>query len=152
MEKLSNIFKPITANALNQSDIYTEIEPCSALNPYIRCFWGSAVPHRSNESPWSNNGKTLVIPDCCMDIIFDIDYSNNNVENLFCSINDAPFYAEEAKQSAIVSTFGIRFNFWSVHLFVDSALPKTCNEFGAIDEYFGNLKKLISLHIKIKDK
>jgi len=140
VEGLSNIFKPITANLLNKSDIYTEIEPCNALKPYIRCFWGSAVPYKSKESTSSNNEKTLVIPDCCMDIIFDIDYSNNNVENLFCNINDVPFYAEEVRQSAIVSTFGIRFNFWAVHLFVDSALPKTCNEFAVVDEYFGNLR------------
>lgn len=143
MEGLSNIFKPITANVLNKSDTYTEIEPCIALRPYIRCFWGSTVPYRSKESASSNNEKTLVIPDCCMDIIFDINYSSNNVENLFCSINDAPFYTEEAKQSAMVSTFGIRFNFWAVHLFVDSNLPKACNEFAAVDEYFGKLKNEI---------
>lgn len=138
MKQLLNLFKPITANILNESDTYTEIAPCDALRPYIRCFWGSPLPYRID-----NDGKSLVIPDCCMDIIFNIDYTNNIIDNLFCSINDVPFYASGTKNSAMASNFGIRFNFWTVHLFADRNLPKKCNEFAAVDNYFISLRKEI---------
>ncbi|MBI6874815.1 helix-turn-helix domain-containing protein [Clostridium aciditolerans] len=141
MQELSNLFKPITVNILNKSDNYMEIVPCNDLNPYIRCFWGSPAPYRNKESTVSNLSRNLVIPDCCMDIIFDIDYCSNKLDNLFCSINDSPFYTAEVKKSSIVSTFGIRFNFWAVHLFSDKDLPKACNEFSEVDNYFKNLKK-----------
>lgn len=141
MKELSNLFKPITANILNESNTYREIMPCNELKPYIRCFWGSPVPYKSKILTSSNLRKNLVIPDCCMDIIFDIDYCSNKVENLFCSINDSSFYTAEVKKSSIVSTFGIRFNFWSAHLFSDDGLPKSCNEFSEVDKYFKNLKR-----------
>lgn len=143
MQELSKLFKPITANILNKSNTYMEIIPSDDLRPYIRCFWGSPVPYRNKESTVSNLNKNLVIPDCCMDIIFDIDYCSNKLDNLFCSINDSPFYTAEVKKSSIVSTFGIRFNFWAVHLFSDKDLPKACNEFSEVDKYFKSLKKEI---------
>lgn len=34
-------YTPITAMPYRHSDSYVEIEPCAALKPYIRCFWGS---------------------------------------------------------------------------------------------------------------
>jgi len=63
------------------------------------------------------------------------------VNNLFCNLNDSPFYTEEVKTSALTSTFGIRFNFWTAHLFTDSQLPKRCNEFASVDQYFISLRK-----------
>lgn len=143
MEKLSNLFKPITINILNKSDTYREIAPCDALKPYIRCFWGSPLPYRNKELTVGDDRSNIVIPDCCMDIIFDLDYSNHKVDNLFCSINDSPFYAEGVKTSALISTFGIRFNFWAAHLFTDNQLPKKCNEFAGVDQYFIGLRKSI---------
>jgi len=143
MKELSDLFKPITNNIINKSDTYREVEPCDTLKPYIRCFWGSPVPYRNKEITKDGDRNNIVIPDCCMDIIFDIDYSNNKVNNLFCSINDYPFYTEEVKTSALISTFGIRFNFWAVHLFTDNQLPKKCNEFAIVDQYFMGLRKEI---------
>lgn len=141
MKELSELFKPITSNVLNKSDTYREIEPCDVLKPYIRCFWGSPVPYRNKELTTGGDRNNIVIPDCCMDIIFDIDYSSNKVNNLFCNLNDSPFYTEEAKTSALTSTFGIRFNFWTAHLFTDNQLPKRCNEFASVDQYFISLRK-----------
>jgi AraC-like DNA-binding protein len=141
MKELSELFKPITNNILNKSDTYREIEPCDVLKPYIRCFWGSPVPYRNKELTTGGDRNNIVIPDCCMDIIFDIDYSSNKVNNLFCNLNDSPFYTEEAKTSALTSTFGIRFNFWTAHLFTDNQLPKRCNEFVSVDQYFISLRK-----------
>lgn len=143
MDELTKLFKPITANVLNKSDTYIEIEPCEALKPYVRCFWGSSIPYKQESSCSNNSTNNLVIPDCCMDIIFDINYSKNYLENLFCSINDSPFYASGTNSSDVVSTFGIRFSFWAVHLFADNDMPKNCNEFATVDKYFKNLRKYI---------
>lgn len=143
MNELTQLFKPITANVQNKSDTYIEIEPCKTLKPYIRCFWGSSIPYKQEKLCFNNSTDNLVIPDCCMDIIFDINYSRNHLENLFCSINDSPFYTSGINGKDLVSTFGIRFNFWAVHLFADNDLPKTCNEFATVDKYFKNLRKHI---------
>ena len=35
------IYKPITAAPFIFGKSHREIEPCEALKPYIRCFWGS---------------------------------------------------------------------------------------------------------------
>lgn len=156
MRELSNLFKPITNHTLNKSDTYLEIEPCDDLKSYIRCFWGSPVPYINKESIVVNDRDNIVIPDCCMDIIFDIDYSNNKVNNLFCNINDAPFYTEEITTRALVSTFGIRFNFWTTYLFADDKLPKRCNEFANVDQHFVSLRKdiedIIINHPKIEER
>jgi len=43
----------------------------------------------------------------------------------------------------LISTFGIRFNVWAVHLFTDNQLPKKFNEFAIVDQYFMGLRKEI---------
>ena len=37
-------FCPITAEPFRDSQTYTEILPCDALRPYVRCFWGTREP------------------------------------------------------------------------------------------------------------
>lgn len=153
MQELLKLFKPITIDPYNKSDFYIEIMPCDALSPYIRCFWGSLRPYkRLSHEP----NKSIVIPDCCMDIIFDVNYSENKINNVFCSLNDAPFYIEKVNDSNIVSSFGIRFNFGAVHLFLDNDVPKKCNEFGEVEKYFKSLKNeienIIIQYSKIEDR
>ena len=41
MHRLSQMFKPITATPFVFDDGHIEVEPCQALKPYIRCFWGA---------------------------------------------------------------------------------------------------------------
>ena len=54
-----------TRTALPKNGGVTEIEPIAALKPYIRCFWTCERDKR--------NIVSRVVPDCCADIIIDLD-------------------------------------------------------------------------------
>lgn len=43
MERYQAFF-PITAEPFRNSNAYTEVLPCEALLPYVRCFWGTREP------------------------------------------------------------------------------------------------------------
>ena len=38
--ELNTLYRPITSTPFRHSVSYAEFEPCAALKPYIRCFWG----------------------------------------------------------------------------------------------------------------
>lgn len=106
------IYRPITATPFKKNDAYMEFEPCDALKPYIRCFWGSEKPYIQKESEKSE--KTLVTPDTCMDIIFRVDFTDNRISNGFCGIDNRSFVsADHFESGKRVSTFAIRFYAWS---------------------------------------
>ena len=86
--ELNKLYYPITSTPLKKNALYREFEPCSALKPYIRCFWGTT------ELIAQNAENTLVIPDTCMDIIFMANYTKNLLTSNFCGINDRTFIAE----------------------------------------------------------
>ena len=67
--ELTARYVPITADPTCQSNTHSEIIPCEALRPYIRCFWGTAEPICNRVT---DGTPTLVIPDTCMDIIFNM--------------------------------------------------------------------------------
>ncbi|MFZ5966938.1 MAG: helix-turn-helix domain-containing protein [Bacillota bacterium] len=142
MYNLAQLFRPITAKPEN-TETYIEILPCDILKPYVRCFWGSPQPKRKF---WQENFKshsTIIIPDTCMDIIFEIDYLSNEVSSVFCGINDTSFSDFRSNKTAVVSTFGIRFHFWAVHLFADICMREVLNVFTDVEEYFGDFKKAL---------
>lgn len=70
------IYKPLTATPFFGDDSYREYEPCEALRPYIRCFWGSRHPYTARER--TGVGE-IVTPDTCMDIIFDVNFTENRI-------------------------------------------------------------------------
>lgn len=103
---------PVTARPFKSG--YKEYMPCEPLRPFIRCFWTS-----------EGKSGSLVIPDLCSDVIFNIGDS----EAFFCAVSDAPFYAADEKTS-----FGIRFYEWTAALFSEDTLRGTlngCFELGA---------------------
>lgn len=68
------------AQPFRNNDAYIEIEPCEALKPYICCFWGTVKPYTSLALPEVR--QELVIPDTCMDIIFNIDMNKNELQDI----------------------------------------------------------------------
>lgn len=56
------------SNIKQQSTIYREYYPIRELQPYIACYWISKTINTRNEVITSR-----VIPDGCMDIVFDIE-------------------------------------------------------------------------------
>lgn len=134
------IYKPITATPFSRDESYTEIEPCDALKPYIRCFWGSKSPyvHEIEEEPIGD----LMIPDTCMDIIFKINFTDNTLENCFCGIDDIPFFNyKQNKNRAEKSVFAIRFYAWSAVFFSEESMREVKNGFYSARQYFSKLTK-----------
>ena len=133
-EHLITAYHPITSTPFTQTPAYSEIAPCKALLPYIRCFWGISDTSDAEES-------RLVIPDTCMDIIFNLDYTNNTVHSSFCTIDENAHYSHNSINSVHRSIFGIRFYAWSAVLFADNSFAGTKNKVFDVDEFFTGLKR-----------
>ncbi len=89
-----------TRTALPSNGGITEIEPIAALKPYIRCFW----TYKRGTCAM----KTRIIPDCCADIIINLDDESAG----FVGMCFDSFFAEN-----VSTVFGIRFYAWSVPRF-----------------------------------
>jgi AraC-like DNA-binding protein len=131
---LHKMYMPLTANPLSYGATYTEIMPCDALKPYIRCFWGSQPSHIFT-------AHSLVTPDTCMDIIINVNYSKNEFQSVFCGINDQPFVSQTEVTTDIISTFAIRFYAWAVPLFSSNDMKSVSNIFCNSEHYFPTLTK-----------
>ena len=140
--KLFQIYNPITATPFARNDNYMEFEPCDALKPYIKCFWGTKNPVKQLKSDISIKG--VVTPDTCMDILFDVDFTNNKISNRFCGISDRTFYTHNFNyEEKIIFTFAIRFYAWSVIHFAEESMRDTHNVFLDVDYHFSKIKREI---------
>lgn len=136
---LSEIYTPLTASPYQQNERYTEIPPCKALRPYVRCFWGTAGHSVINRE----TGGGLVIPDTCMDIIVNVNFTRNRIDDWFCGINNCFFVSSRESHSDEQCTFAIRFYAWSVILFADSNMYGACNAFTESGAYFGDFRRTL---------
>ncbi len=137
---LHKIYSPITATPFRCGNTYKEYEPCRALKSYIRCFWGTEKPVSQGTS--NIQMQSLIIPDTCMDIIFNVDFTNNIINSSFCGINDSSFtVSNENKSNKLISTFAIRFYPWSAVIFSEDSMRDTKNSFFDADCHFYKLKK-----------
>lgn len=149
MFNLAPLYFPITANPAQTS----EFLPSQALQPYIRCFWGSVTPripieasvHVVDKASGYEPRMETIIPDTCMDIIWNLNESTGLTTTVFSGINDAPFEVPSDRGEGMISTFGIRFHFWAVHFFADDHLRDVLNAFVDVDQYFCTFKKELGL-------
>ncbi len=140
MLSLVKRYHPITGDPFRRDETYWELPPCTALAPYIRCFWGTLHPITDNPAPGTETRQGLVIPDTCMDIIFDIDYTNNTYASAFCTLDEHSYRTGGAEGSpCLTATFAIRFYAWTASLFADWDFHGSKN--GCFDprEMFGDL-------------
>lgn len=137
---LHRIYRPITATPFEKDASYMEFEPCAALKPYIRCFWGSEKPYwqrRTDEAP-----QRVIIPDTCMDIIFDVNYTSNEIAGSFCGIDDRTYSLfHQYGADHYVSSFGIRFYAWTAILFAERSMEDVKNSKFDLEYNFAELKK-----------
>lgn len=137
MHRIVNMYCPITATPFTDNDTYCEIMPCEALRPYIRCFWGTKKPV-SAQSDTASSG--IVIPDTCMDIIFDINYTENNYSGFFCTVDEHSYRTGGAMIADTTATFAIRFYAWTAILFSEEDFAGRKNSAFAVEEFFSKLK------------
>ena len=118
MRALSRLYHPITGTPFQSDETYREIAPCEALRPYIRCFWGSDRP-----LPAQPHEGGVIIPDTCMDIIFDVDYAQNRIVASFCALDEHTHFTPPSDAAGGLSaTFAIRFYAWTACLFAEDKL------------------------------
>ena len=135
------IYQPLTAVPFRPNLTYKEILPDMALQPYIRCFWGSEKPYIQTEE---NVSPEIVVPDTCVDIVYQIDYTDNAVSGSFFGINDRSFFAcMNGKSGHLMATFAIRFYAWNAYLFSDDSFRGTANGCYEVGERFGWLDKAL---------
>ena len=137
--KLHKMYDPITASPFICNESYMEIRPCKELEPYIKCFWGSKKPYRKDQT--GIQLPELIIPDTCMDIIFDINYTDNIIDSSFCGIDEKSFTAQNNNSGELVSTFAVRFYPWSVYLFAEDSLKNTRNTAVDLEYHFSEFKR-----------
>ena len=113
---LYRIFLPLSSNFFQHDEEYSERLPGPALAPYVRCFWGTAGARLRRF------GGDLVIPDTCMDLIFEINYTTNAVRSRFCALDDSAYQTAPSHSNELCTTFGIRFYAWSAVCFAEDSL------------------------------
>ena len=113
LERIARMYVPLSSYGLRFDGEYTEIPPCPALAPYLRCFWGSLHARRSC-------GGSRVIPDSCMDLIFEVNYTKNCVAGRFCALDDAAYVTPDRSSEELVASFGIRFYAWTAACFAEA--------------------------------
>lgn len=134
-------YTPITAMPYRHSDSYVEIEPCAALKPYIRCFWGSRDIYTMEAGVGTEN---VVVPDTCMDVIFTVNYTDNSLSDLFCGIDDRAFSGGGTNMvSQRLSVFAVRFYAWSAVLFAEESMRTCRNFYGGAGGYFSWLARAL---------
>lgn len=143
MQRLSDIYRPITASPFTGDETYREIPPCDALKPYIRCFWGTELPVTASDIP--DDDISLVIPDTCIDIIFEIDYTNNRYNGFVCTLDEHSYSASAVELPAapkpLAATFAIRFYAWSAVLFAEHDFRGCRNTAFHVDEFFSGFRR-----------
>ncbi len=140
MLDLARRYHPITGTPFQQDEIYREVPPCAALAPYIRCFWGSEHPLPAR--PDKRDG--LVIPDTCMDIIFHIDYAQNRIGSVFCTLDEHACRTPAGDASGGMSaTFAIRFHAWTAALFAEDTLLHSANGRYPVDAFFPRIERAL---------
>lgn len=143
MLSLSKMYRPITSEPF--SDL--EFDPCPALKPYVRCFWGTPDP---SEGTIGNSGgisggvsgssaEKLIIPDTCMDIIFYHYPAESCTDSFFCAVDDRSYRTGDDPE--LVSMFGIRFYAWTASLFAEDTLKGSKNRRFPAEAFFSKIKK-----------
>lgn len=128
MLSLAEKYNPVLSTPFGREG-YRELAPCEALKPFIRCFWTERQAAR----------RVLVIPDTCMDIVFEFGKSGIIGEgSFFCALDESSFYAENEG----AELFGIRFHAWTAALFSRHSFTKSADKVFCTEEYFDGVSEL----------
>lgn len=134
MYDLTKIYRPCAAAPFGGKCSYYEHYPQGALRPYVCCFWEADLVHCCG-------GQNLVIPDTCMDIIFDLGEENNICGSGFCTLSEKPVFLRYDDRNRIKAKFGIRLYAWTAALFWDGSFAGTKNSCFEIGDFFPDMNK-----------
>lgn len=128
MISLAKSYRPVLSTPFGREG-YREIAPCAALAPFVRCFWADK---------YTSAREILVIPDTCMDIIFEI--SEFGGDGFFCGMDDSSFYSAGSG----AELFGIRFYAWAARSFSRRDFSGSGGGRFEIGEFYDNTEELLS--------
>lgn len=144
--KTKKIYRPLTATPFKRNSAYKEIEPCQAMQPYIRCFWGGECDGSSDTG--TDESLEIVIPDTCVDIIYRIDDVGNIITSDFCGINDRSFLFHKSQNVGYkTSVFAIRFYAWTAYIFSEDSFAGTVNGRYDVGERYSWLDRELRGHL-----
>lgn len=127
-------YRPLTATPFKHNSNYREIEPCRILQPYVRCFWGGTGEENDIQT---EDSFGIVVPDTCVDIIYQTDDAGNIITSDFVGINDSSFFLQGNQKNACkISVFAIRFYAWSAYVFSEDSFAGTVNKHYDVRERF----------------
>lgn len=132
MYDLSEIYHPAAAAPFGGKWSYYEHYPLGALRPYVCCFWEVTT------EPCCG-GENLVIPDTCMDIIFDLGEENHICGSGFCTLSEKPVFLSCDEHNRTKAKFGIRLYAWTAALFSDISFAGTKNSCYEIRDFFPDM-------------
>ena len=132
MFDLTALYHPLTAQAAKFEGCF----PCAPLKPYIANYWGTEDVLQEE----TNFMSLLIIPDACMDVIFDINHTTGVICGNLCGMGDMPITFTPVRTTDVVSRFAIRFYFWSIHFYSDFHLRDTLDHENDTDLYFKGWK------------
>ena len=128
------LYHPLTATPFKRNNVYQEIEPSEQLRPYIRCFWGTEKPYRVEIKTAE---PEIIIPDTCVDIIYNINYTDNTVFGGFYGANDQSIYVQEGMPAGhMTSAFAIRFYPWGAYAYWGDSFHTTMGRMCEVGERF----------------
>lgn len=116
-------YHPLTARPFLKNNTYREYLPCEMLRPYVFCFWSSERSVSDMESQ-----IVRVIPDTCVDIIIDINYTRNTLRSKLCGLQDYAVMVKQENGKEELVRFAIRFYFWAVKRFLNLDMNSLCNQ------------------------
>ena len=138
LERIARIYLPLSSYGLRFDAEYTEIPPCPVLAPYVRCFWGSLRARKRC------SGGNRVIPDSCMDLIFEVNYTKNRVSGHFCGLDDAPCITPGGGPEELAASFGIRFYAWTAACFAEADFRDALGRAFDPEAHFSSLFRALS--------
>lgn len=71
-----------------------------------------------------------------MDIIFDIDYTQNSCSGFFCALDEHSYHTHSISSGHLTATFAIRFYAWTAILFAERDFSGSRNRSFSVDEFY----------------
>lgn len=86
-----------------------------------------------------------------MDIIFEVDYTQQSLSSQFVAIDDRAFFSRGNGAGHPVSTFAIRFYAWAVPLFSEESMARVQNGFFNAHQFFPALTRRLEAMLPCVD-
>ncbi len=107
MYNLTHLYTPKCIISSRNKSCYVQIKPSDYLSKFIYCYWASPSDSYNNQLDLYPYIDESVVPDGCLDIVFNIDRKTRICKSTIYGTFDKPFLVNFAYNR--IQTFGITF-------------------------------------------